>query len=209
MEHCVVVVDLTILKRVLYAPRVVPGKDKRPLALRVRIVFVLKTFVIVPMVLKPLGQHALQIMLIFVRIVPVNTTRPLTHAQDALRVVLGQEKRLRALPNIIVLVLKTFVCVQMVLKQRAHHVPTTMLIFVCLVQVGFTKTVTYVLHVQRVALEQEKRLLALRNQTVFVLKTFVLVPMVLQQPEQNVPHTMRLFVHRVTVGTQKTQRVWI
>ena len=54
------------------------------------------------------------------------------------------------------------------------------LIFVRLVPVDITRPATHALDAQRlVALEQEKRLLALRHRIVFVLKTFVLVPMAL------------------------------
>ncbi len=54
-----------------------------------------------------------------------------------------------------------------------------MLIFVRRVPVNITKLATPALVALRVALEQEKRLLALRHRIVFVLKTFVLVPMAL------------------------------
>ena len=54
-----------------------------------------------------------------------------------------------------------------------------MLIFVPPVPVDITKLATHVLDALRVALEKDKRLLALRHRIVFVLKTFVLVPMVL------------------------------
>ena len=54
------------------------------------------------------------------------------------------------------------------------------IIFVRLVPMDITKLATHALDAQHlVALEQEKRLLALRHRIVFVLKTFVLVPMVL------------------------------
>jgi len=56
------------------------------------------------------------------------------------------------------------------------------LIFVRRVPVNITKLATPALVALRVALEQDKRLLALRHRIVFVLKTFVLVPMALQQP---------------------------
>lgn len=59
-------------------------KDKRLLALRHRIVFVLKIFVLVPMALKQRTQHVLPTMLIFVRRVPVDITRlatPALHGQ--------------------------------------------------------------------------------------------------------------------------------
>ena len=78
------------------------------------------------------------------------------------------------------LVIKTFVLVPMALKPRAQHVPPMVLIFVRLVPVDITKLAAHALDALRlVALEQEKRLLALRHRIVFVLKTFVLVPMAL------------------------------
>ena len=53
------------------------------------------------------------------------------------------------------------------------------LIFVRHVPVNITRPATHALHALRVALEQEKQLLVLRHRIVFVLKTFVLVPMAL------------------------------
>ena len=53
------------------------------------------------------------------------------------------------------------------------------------------------------ALEQEKQLLVLRHRIVFVLKTFVLVPMVLKQRAQHVLPTMLIFVRRVPVNIIK------
>ena len=52
---------------------------------------------------------------IFVRRVPVNITKLVIPAPDALRVALVKEKRLRALRHRIVFVLKTFVLVPMAL----------------------------------------------------------------------------------------------
>ena len=122
-------------------------------------------------------------VLIFVRHVPVNITRPATHALHALRVALEQEKQLLVLRHRIVFVLKTFAHVPMALKQREQHVPPMVLIFVRHVPVNITKLATHALDALRlVAVEQEKRLRALRHRIVFVLKTFVLVPMALQQP---------------------------
>ena len=93
---------------------------------------------------------------------------------------LEQEKQLLVLRHRIVFVLKTFVLVPMALKQMEHHVPPMVLIFVRLVPVNITKLATPALDVlQRVALAPEKRHLALRHRIVFVLKTFVLVPMAL------------------------------
>jgi len=87
------------------------GKDKRLLALRHRIVFVLKTIVRVPMVLKQRAQHVLPMMLIFVRRVPVNITKlaipaldaPVVHRADT-----KQEQRVPVVPlaihNVVLLV---------------------------------------------------------------------------------------------------------
>ena len=77
------------------------------------------------------------------------------------------------------LVIKTFVLVPMALKPRAQHVPPMVLIFVRLVPVDITKLATHALDALRVALEKDKRLLVLRHRIVFVLKTFVRVPMAL------------------------------
>jgi hypothetical protein len=54
-----------------------------------------------------------------------------------------------------------------------------------------------------VALERDKRLLVLRHQIVFVLKTFVLVPMALQQRAQHVLPMVRIFVRLVPVDITK------
>ena len=95
----------------LDARRVSLVKEKRLHALRHRIVFVLKMFVLVPTALKQRAQHVLPTMLTFVRLVPVNITKLATPALDAPRVALEKEKRLRALRHRIVFVLKTFVLV--------------------------------------------------------------------------------------------------
>ena len=77
----------------------------------------------------------------FVCLVPVDITRLVTPAQNALRrVALEQEKRLFVLQHRTVFVLQTFVLAPMALKQRAQHVPPTMLTFVRTVTMGFTKT---------------------------------------------------------------------
>ena len=67
-------------------------QDKRLLVHHRPIVFVLKTSVVVPMVLKQLEPLVLQIMLIFARLVPVDTTKLATLVQHALRVVLKPTK---------------------------------------------------------------------------------------------------------------------
>jgi hypothetical protein len=72
----------------LGALRVVSEHMKRLLALRHRIVFVLKTFVLVPTALKQRAQHVLPTMPIFVRRVPVNITKLAIPALDVLRVAL-------------------------------------------------------------------------------------------------------------------------
>jgi len=64
-----------VLRRACRAPRVALEQQKRLLALRHRIVFVLKTFVLVPMVLQQRAQHVLAMMLIFVRRVPMDITK--------------------------------------------------------------------------------------------------------------------------------------
>ncbi len=78
-------------------------------------------------------------VLIFVRLVPVDITRPATHALDALqRVAPEPEKQLLVFRHRIVFVLKTFVLVPMALKQREQHVLPMVLIFVRLVPVSNT-----------------------------------------------------------------------
>ena len=77
------------------------GKDKRLLALRHRIVFVLKTFVLVPMALKQRAKHALPTMLTFVRLVPVDITKMEIHALRApvaVRANTKQEQRVPVVP---------------------------------------------------------------------------------------------------------------
>ena len=64
--------------------RVTLEKEKRLHALRHRIVFVLKTFVLVPTALQQRAQHVLPTMPIFVRLVPVNITKLETPALDVL-----------------------------------------------------------------------------------------------------------------------------
>ena len=66
----------------LDARRVALVKEKRLRALRHRIVFVLKTFVLVPTALHRRAQHVLPMVPIFVRRVPVAITRLATHALD-------------------------------------------------------------------------------------------------------------------------------
>jgi hypothetical protein len=107
-------------------------------------VFVLKTFVLAPTALQQLEQHVLPMVLILVRLVPVDITKLATHALDELRVALEKEKRPLALRHRIVFVLKTFVLVPMALQQRAQHVLPMMLIFVRLVPVDITKLATHV-----------------------------------------------------------------
>jgi hypothetical protein len=141
---------------------------------------VFKKFVPVPTALQQRAKIVLPMVLTYVRLVPVNITKLATPALDALRVVLVKEKQLRALCHRIVFVLKTFVFVPTALKQQAQHVLPTMPIFVCLVPVSITKLATHALVVPRVTLALQKLQLALRHRIVFVLKTFVLVPMVIQ-----------------------------
>ena len=66
--------------------------------------------------------------------------------------------------------------------------------------VGETMIHRHVLDVPRAILGQEKRLIVLQHQTVFVLKTIVLVPTVPLQPESIVPHTTPIFVCPVPMG---------
>jgi len=183
-------------------------QQKRLIVLRHRIVSVLKIIVLVPMVMQPQAQHVLPMVITFVRLVTVTITKLATHALDALRVALAQQKRLLAHKAPTARVLQTFVLVPMALKQRAHYVPPMVLTFVRRVTVDITKLATHALDALRVALEKDKRLLVLRHRIVFVLKTFVRVPMVLLQPVKRVPTTVIIFVRPVTTVTQKTLRVW-
>jgi hypothetical protein len=80
--------------------------------------------------------------------------------------------------------------------------------FVRRVTVNITKLATPAPDALRVALVKQRRLLALRHQIVFVaptvaLKTFVPVPMALQQRAQHVLQTVPIFVRRVTVNITK------
>jgi len=160
----------------LDALRVALDSQKRLIALRHRIVFVLKTFALVPMALQQTEQIVPPTELIFVRRVPVGITRPATTPA-----------------------LKTFVPVPMVLQQTEQIVPPPEQIFVRLVPVDITRPATHALVALRVALEQEKRLLVLRHRIVFVLRTIVPVPMVMQQRARHVLPTMLIFVRRVPV----------
>jgi len=116
LEQYAVVVDLMILKHALDALRLVAlEQEKRLLVLQHRIVFVLQTFVLAPMALKPQAKHVPPMLLTFVRTVPTGTTTQIKHALVALRVILGKDKRLLALQLRIVFVIKTFVRVPMAL----------------------------------------------------------------------------------------------
>ena len=88
----------------------------------------------------------------------------------------------------------------MALQQRAQHVPPMVLILVRLVSVNITTSATPALVVLRVVREPEKRLLVLRHRIVFVLKTFVLAPVALQQRAQHVPPMVLTFVCLVPVN---------
>ena len=73
---------------VLYVKPAAPEQEKRLLVLRPPIVSVLKISVVVPMVLKQLEPLVLQIMLIFARLVPMDSIKLVTLVQHALCVVL-------------------------------------------------------------------------------------------------------------------------
>jgi len=118
-------------------------------------------------------------------------------------VALEKDKRLLVLRHRIVSVLKIIVLVPMVLLQRVHHVPPTMLTFVRLVAVTITKLATHALDALRVALEQQKRLIVLRHRIVSVLKIIVLVPMVMQPQAKHVLPIVITFVRLVTVTITK------
>ena len=162
--------------------------------------FVLQTFVLVPTALQQRTHPVLPTIPIFVRRVPVATTKLATPALDALRVALEKEKRLRALRHRIVFVLQTFVLVPTALKQRAQPVLPTMPIFVRRVPVSITRMATPALDAPRVTLVKEKRLRALRHRIVFVLQTFVLVPTALKRRAQPVLPMKLIFVRRVTMN---------
>ena len=81
-------------------------KDKRLFALRHRIVSVLKTFVLVTMVLKQRAQHVLPMVLIFVRLVPVDITKMVTHALNALVVYRANTKQEHRVVAVVVLIHK-------------------------------------------------------------------------------------------------------
>ena len=123
--------------------------------------------------------------------------------QNVPRVALEKDKRLLVLRHRIVSVLKIIVLVPMVLLQRVHHVPPTMLTFVRLVAVTITKLATHALDALRVALEQQKRLIVLRHRIVSVLKIIVLVPMVMQPQAKHVLPIVITFVRLVTVTITK------
>ena len=86
--HLVPVIITEMVTLALGADLAAREQDKRLFVLRPPIVSVLKTSVVVPMVLKQLEPLVLQIMLIFARLVPVDTTKLATLVQHALRVVL-------------------------------------------------------------------------------------------------------------------------
>ncbi len=71
---------------------------------------------------------------IFVRLVPVNITRPATHALGALLVLMGSMKQPLAAKLKIAFVLKKFVFAPVALQQQVEHVTPTVLLFVRLVQ---------------------------------------------------------------------------
>ena len=96
------------------------------------------------------------------------------------------------------LALRIRVLVPMALLLLEQRAPQTMPTFVRLVPADTTKPVTLVLDVDLVVvLEQEKHLLVLLHQIVYVHKIRVLAPMVLLLPEHHVPHTVPTFVRLV------------
>ena len=101
-------------------------------------------------------------------------------ALDAPRLVaMEQPKRFLALRHRTVSVLQTFVLVPTVLLQTEQHVLPMLLTFVRTVPTGTTTQIKHALVVLRVILGKDKRLLALQLRIVFVIKTFVRVPMAL------------------------------
>jgi hypothetical protein len=171
---------------------------------------VLKTNVCVPMALQQRAQIVLPMVLTFVRLVPVNLTKLATHALDALRAVrvnTKQEHCVMAAEAVIPKhVLKTFVLVPQTLtsQQRAQIVLPMVLISVRHVPLNITKLAAHALDaLQRVAPAPEKRLLAFRHRIVFVLKTFVLVPMASKQRAKHVLPMVLTFVRLVSVDFTK------
>ena len=147
--HKVVLLVQTVVRRIS-VERAYPKQDQIAVAMETVIPkHVLKTFVLAPVALKQRAKHVPPMVLIFVRLVPVNITKPATPALVVLRLVApGQQKRLLAFRHRIVFVLKTFVLVPTALQQWAQIVLPMMLIFVRLVPVDITKLATMlVLHV--------------------------------------------------------------
>ena len=108
-------VDITRLAtHALDALRAALEKDKRQLALRHRIVFVLKTFVLVPTALQQRAQHVLPTMPIFVRRVPVNITKLAIPALGALVVHRADTKPEHHVMALVVLIHKVVLLVQTV-----------------------------------------------------------------------------------------------
>lgn len=196
--------------------------------------FVLKTFVPVPMAMLQREKRALVTAIIFVRPVPPDFTRMVTPVYNALHVVrVSTEQGSTAMAVVPVIPKRatrvptatrvsteqgsTVMAVEQVTHKHAQVVQTairrtlarlanTKLELLAMVVFMILRRVQNAL---RVALEKERRPNVLQLQTVFVLKTFVRAPMAFQPPEQNVQHMTPLFVRPVTAVTQKTQHVWI
>jgi hypothetical protein len=134
----IVVLDVDLL--------VVLEQEKRLLVRLRPIVFVHRIPVLVRMVQLPLVQLVLQMVPIFVRPVPVDITKMVTHVLDVdLLVVLGQEKRLLVLQQLIVYVHRILALVRMVLKQPELLVLPIVPTFVHPVILDTIKLVTLVL----------------------------------------------------------------
>ena len=146
------------------------------------------------MALQQRTQHAQPMVLTFVRLVPVHLTKMTTHALDALRVVrvnTKQEHRVMA--------------AEAVTPKRVQRAPvvvrtnTSQEHCALVLETVIPKRVRCAL---LVALEKDKRLLVLRHRIVFVLKTFVRVPMALQQRAQRVLTVQKSWCF-MAVGTMR------
>ena len=118
--------------------------EKPLLVLQQRIVFVLKTYVLVPTVLKQLERLVLHMVLTSVFPALVTTTKRVVHAVPVWFVKLGKDKRRLVLQQLIVFVLKMFVLVKTVFKQLERLVLQTMPTFVRPVSLDISKTATFV-----------------------------------------------------------------
>ena len=155
---------------------VLPEQEKQLLVRLHRIVFVHQIPVLVQMVQLPLVQLVLQMVPAFVRPVSVGITKLATRVLDVdLDVVLGQEKRLRVLQQLIVYVHRILALVRMVLKQPELLVLPIVPIFARLVIVVIVLVVHRVLLIHVLVQTEQQRYLTVLVQHFVIIQLLIAV----------------------------------